>query len=591
MSIYPRLRQPSTQNGIAFQADPTTEFGPTTELDPTTEFGPTMAFSPKRRGKPRVRRVVAWMITVLAGLLVFLALIAPNQLPELTPGAFARLPVEGLIGLGLLLVLPGRARTVVAVLAGVLLGLLSIIKILDLGFYATLSRPFDPALDWTFVKDGVAFLTTSIGRIATIGAVIAIVALIVALPVLMTLSIRRLTRLMLRHRRPAGGVLLALGAAWVACALLGTQIVPGDPVAAHSAAALTYDNVLQVRAGLRDPKTFAAQIAVDPFRDTPNNQLLTGLRGKDVILAFVESYGVSAIQDPKLAPPVDAALAAGDQELKAAGYSSRSAYLTSPTYGGGSWLAHSTLLSGLWINNQQRYNTLVKTQRLTLTSAFKRADWRTVAVVPDVTRAWPEGAFYGYNKVYAQHDLGYQGPNFGWAVMPDQFALSAFQKAERAAPHPPLMTEMALVSSHAPWAPIPSLVDWNKLGDGSIFTPMKAAEDTATVVWHNPDRVRSQYAQSIAYSLTSLITYVQKYGGKNLVLIFLGDHQAAPIISGNKASHNVPITIVAHDPAVLDRISSWGWSTGLKPAATAPVWPMSAFRNQFLTAFGSKPKP
>jgi len=88
--------------------------------------------------------------------------------------------------------------------------------------------------------------------------------------------------------------------------------------------------------------------------------------------------------------------------------------------------------------------------------------------------------------------------------------------------------------------------------------------------------------------LTSLISYLEKYGDKNLVMIFLGDHQPIPLVTGKNASRDVPITIVAKDPAVLDRVSSWGWTDGLKPDPKAPVWPMAAFRNRFLAAFGPK---
>jgi hypothetical protein len=42
---------------------------------------------------------------------------------------------------------------------------------------------------------------------------------------------------------------------------------------------------------------------------------------------------------------------------------------------------------------------------------------------------------------------------------------------------------------------------------------------------------------------------------------------------------------------VLKQITGWGWQDGLKPGAQAPVWPMSAFRDRFLTAFGSQPHP
>jgi hypothetical protein len=47
----------------------------------------------------------------------------------------------------------------------------------------------------------------------------------------------------------------------------------------------------------------------------------------------------------------------------------------------------------------------------------------------------------------------------------------------------------------------------------------------------------------------------------------------------------VPITIVARDRGVLDRIASWGWTDGLRPGPQAPVWKMDAFRDKFLTAF------
>jgi hypothetical protein len=53
----------------------------------------------------------------------------------------------------------------------------------------------------------------------------------------------------------------------------------------------------------------------------------------------------------------------------------------------------------------------------------------------------------------------------------------------------------------------------------------------------------------------------------------------------------VPISIISHDPKVLNQIGSWGWGAGLRPSPNAPVLPMSAFRNRFLTAFDSKPAP
>jgi hypothetical protein len=75
------------------------------------------------------------------------------------------------------------------------------------------------------------------------------------------------------------------------------------------------------------------------------------------------------------------------------------------------------------------------------------------------------------------------------------------------------------------------------------------------------------------------------------VLIALGDHQPAMTVSGEGATHNVPISVIAHDPAVLRRIARWNWVSGMRPSANAPTWPMSAFRDRFLTAFGSRSDP
>ena len=543
------------------------------------------------RSRGRVRRVAAVATTVLAGLLVLVALLAPNDLAVVTPAAFLRIPVEGLIGVGLVLVLPGRARRVVAAIGGALLGLLTIVKLLDMGFFSAFDRPFDPMLDWSLLGPAVELVKNSVGQTGAIAAVVGAALLAIALPVLMTLAALRLTRLVVKRRGGAARTAGVLGLAWVLCAVLGVQVVADAPVAATSTAGLAYDQVRRVRADLRDQREFDAATTVDPFRNVPGDDLLTALRGKDVIVAFVESYGRVAVEDPGMAPQVGAVLADGDRRLGAAGFSARSAFVTSPTAGGGSWLAHSTLQTGLWVNSQQRYDEVVASDRLTLSQAFKRAGWRTVGVVPANGRDWPEGAFYGYDQIYDARNVGYKGPGFSLSSIPDQYTMSAFQRNERAKPdRRPLFAEIDLLSSHAPWAPVPRLIDWNQVGDGSAFNAMAKEGDSPEWVWQNNSRVRNAYRQSIEYSLNTLVSYVENYGDDNLVLVVLGDHQPAPMVSGRRASRDAPISVIAHDPAVLDRISGWGWQDGLRPDPQAPAWRMNTFRDRFLSAFGSTPQ-
>jgi hypothetical protein len=213
--------------------------------------------------------------------------------------------------------------------------------------------------------------------------------------------------------------------------------------------------------------------------------------------------------------------------------------------------------------------------------------------MPGNDAGWPESASLGYDQVYDAQDMGYRGPRFSWASMPDQYTLQKFEGTERAArDRRPVMAEVTLVSSHAPWEPIPRLVNWKDIGDGSVFNGMATADDPPqAILTRKYGRVRADYRSAIQYSLSSLISYVETYGDDNLVLIFLGDHQPSPIVTGYGVSRDVPITIVARDHSVLDRISDWGWQQGLRPNSQAPVWRMDAFRDRFLTAFGPHAEP
>jgi phosphatidylglycerophosphate synthase len=533
----------------------------------------------------RLRTGVAVAVTVLALLLVWAALVAPNQPRHLNIGAFARLPIELLVVVAVAALLPATPRRVLAVVAGAVLSVLVVVKVLDIGFFTAFDRPFKPLDDSGYVGIGIETLRNAIGR-SSADLVVAVAAvLIVALLTLPVLALLRVTRVAAGHRGWALRAAMALAVVWVALR------VAGAPVASSSTAALAVDEVQAVRAALADPAALAREIAHDRFRGTRGGRLLTDLRGKDVLLVFVESYGRFAVQDSSVSPRIDAALARGAAQLRTAGFSSRSAFLTSPTFGGLSWLAHSTLQSGIRVDGQRRYDQLVRNDRLTLTRAFKRAGWRAVGAMPGNRRAWPEGStFYHYDAVYDRRNFGYRGPGYGVAPMPDQYTLLALQRRELDKRHrPPLFAEVDLISSHAPWTRIPRFIPWGDVGDGSIYKRLPAQESTKASLFGDSERVRAAYRLSIEYSLKTIFSFVQRYGHDDLVLVVLGDHQPATVVTGHGASHDVPISVIAHDPTVIDQIAGWSWEEGMSPSPRAPVWPMAAFRDRFLRAFGSSP--
>jgi phosphatidylglycerophosphate synthase len=571
---------------------------PARREQPDANTASTPAAPGRRR---RVRTVLTTALTVLALLLVWTALVGPDQPIALKLNALLRLPIEGFAFIALAAVVGPRVRRWLVWVLGPLLGLVFIVKLLNIGFFAAFDKPFDPYQDLKYVGFAIETVKASLGQTTGLLIVVLVGAVLIGVPVLMALSLRRVSRIAAEHRVWTLKAAAGLGGAWVVCLAFGAQFVPATPIASAGAASLLVSQVKAVRADIDDHAIFARQIKNDQLASTPADKLLTGLRGKDVLLLFVESYGKVAVQGTSIAPGVDSVLASGDKRLAAAGFSARSAWMTSPTFGGISWQAHSTFQTGLWVDTPQRYEQLIENQRFTLTQAFDRGGWRTVDDVPSDDRFWAPGkTFYHFDKLYNRKTVGYKGPRFAFASMPDQYVMSALQRLELSKRHRrPVFAEVDLVSSHEPWTRIPRMVPWNQVGNGSIFN--KNTVDAGVGGLHvnglssyvdinGSPVVRAAYGKSVQYTMNALISYVQHYGNKNTVLIVLGDHQPWTVVSGAEPSHEVPISIIARDPAVLKRISGWGWTDGLKPSPRAPVWPMSAFRNRFLTAFGTEPQ-
>jgi phosphatidylglycerophosphate synthase len=531
----------------------------------------------------RVRKAVGVAVTVLAVAVVWVALVTPYQPRDLHLIDFLRVPLELIVIVGVALVLPKNPRRVFAIVAGILLAVAVVLKVINYETYANFDRSFDPVGDITQINNAIFTLRATIGKSETHWLIKGTEFGIAVAIVVMVLAMLRVTWAATQDRRRVQRGVIGLSAVWAVTWLFGLGFVAHTPIASSLTAGLVVNQAKAVAGDLDDRSAFAAQIKQDPVAKTPANQLLTALRGKDVLLVFVEAYGQVAVKGKSFSPSVDAALTQSDQRLADAGFSSRSGYLTSPTFGGISWLAHSTLESGLWVNTQDRYNQLLTAKRLTLASAFKKAGWRTVDDVPSDNRPWPQGKrFYGWDTIYDRYQVGYHGPTFSYAAMPDQYIYSAFNRLELNKPHrKPLFAEIDTVSSHEPWTRIPKQIPWGQVGNGSIYKTLPVV----TATRGNAGEEQSSYGKSIVYSLNTLTSFVQHSDDKNLVMIVLGDHQPQPIVSGVQPNHDVPISIISHDPKVLQAAKVWGWNTGLKPAASAPVWRMSAFRNKFLSAF------
>ena len=553
-------------------------------------FGHDVIWLYRAHAGPRFRRAVRTTVTGLALVLLWFDLLAPDRAWQFSLAAFARVPIELLVLVAVGLVLPPWPRRIVATVAGILLSLLALDKVLNIAMYEEVDRAFNPLSDWSSIRPAASVVRDAIGTTLTNVVLVAIwigIALLAGAIIAATIHV---TAVAARHRRGAVRGLAALTVVWGLAAGLSLQLTSGSPVASTSATGLAVSQVRAYQSALSDPRRFGqATRAPDPESTVPAANLLTGLRGKDVVIAFVESYGQVAVQGSSYSPAIDSVLHQQNGKLTSAGWSTQSAWLTSPTFGGISWLAHSTLQSGLWVNSNQRYNELLASQRFTLSDAFGKAGWHTVADDPSDNTDWKPGTyFYHYDQTYNRLNVGYHGPTFSYSAMPDQYTLAEFQRLELTPGHKPVMAEIDLTSSHIPWAPLPAMVPWNKVGNGSIFLPQPAESESAATVWGSNKTVKQFYGQSIQYTMTALTSWVTELNDPNLVLILLGDHQPHTAVSGPGATHDVPISIVTRAPSVLRQMSSWHWQDGLLPAPSAPLEPMDAFRNKFLNTFSSK---
>jgi hypothetical protein len=487
----------------------------------------------------------------------------------------------------LLLALPWTpARRVVAgVFAGVIVAAV-LIAGLDVAFRVTVSRPFNPVDDASGVVRAAGVVADATGAGGVILAVGAIAAASVGAGYGVARAALRTERVTRRAGHVGRVVVTAVSSTWIVCALVGAQLTAGVPFAASDAADTLGAVSERAATSIRDNREFEAALRSDPGRGIPTGRLLSALEGKDVVIAFIESYGRVAVEGTPFSAGIARVLERGGAQLARDGYSARSAFLTSSTFGGESWLAHATLQSGVWADSQKKYETLTATDRLTLSAAFEQAGWRTVAVVPSNEEDWEVGrTFYGFDAVSDARNMGYRGPEFSYARMPDQYTWKHFHDEELAHPHAPVMAEIDFVSSHTPWTPLPRLVPWADVGDGSVFGPQPGEGLAPVVAWSDPQLVRQLYGESVEYTLGAMFSFLETYPQPDLVLVVVGDHQPARIVSGPDADHDVPVTIIANDPDVLARIASWRWDAGVHPSPDAPVWRMDRFRDRFLDAF------
>jgi sulfatase-like protein len=357
---------------------------------------------------------------------------------------------------------------------------------------------------------------------------------------------------------PARRALGALGAALVAAFFLGRAFE--SPV--------SYWFSSPVLATYRDQVAFVLEAHSDAARSAlPDRPLapsdLRRVEGADVLLMFLESYGAVTYDSDAIA----AIVADGRHELAAAADATHrdvsSAFVESTTFGGSSWLAHSTLLTGLDVREPAIYDLLLTQQRPTLPKLFASAGYRTLAVMPGLKNDWPEGGFYGFDAILGERELDYRGPEFGWWRIPDQYSLAKLDSlALGPRPRSPVFVFFPTINTHIPFRPTPPYQpDWSRVLGPYPFDDAAAAASIA----QSPDwtSLGGPYAESFVYTLRYLGGYLRARPDADVVLILLGDHQPAASVTGVNARWDVPVHVITSRSEVTRALREAGFVAGL----------------------------
>jgi Sulfatase len=474
-----------------------------------------------------------------------------------------------------------RRRAVARVLAGLWV-LLTIGRYADVTAQSMWGRPINLYWDVPHLPSVGAMLAT----VASWGTIAAVVAALVVVPTLLFLPLRWAFGTVIdgaadpRVRRAVLG-LGALAVVWGGVQRLDTERVPQWPGVATPVTAVW---VAQARQYAFE----ASGAGVGALGPAPAiDSTFARVQGADVLLLFVESYGSVSWERAAFAEALAPVRATLDEAIRTTGRTVVSTYLDSPTFGGESWLAHISLLSGTEVRDGATNTRLMAQQRDTMVKAFSRGGYRTVAVMPGIRGRWSEGAFYGFDEIFDAGKLAYEGPSFGWWDITDQFALARLDALELAATgRKPVFAVFPTISTHTPFTPAPPYQpDWAR-----VLTPTPHDEADLAAAWaHHTDwlDLSPGYVRAMTYAYQTFAGYLTLRRDRDFVLILVGDHQPPALVSGEGAPWHVPMHVITSRPAVRDALLAQGFRPGLRPERPVTS-PMHLALPRLLDAFGSR---
>ena len=375
-----------------------------------------------------------------------------------------------------------------------------------MGFLSALGRPFDPVLDWVLLDNAREFLDGSFGPTGAIG--------------------RRRRRRGARRRRcrraGAGdaadqpgrrcGTGRSATRGSPRCRRLARRARAGPAARRAGPGRLPQRGGARLREGVAGPREPARRARVRravgqrlASPPPPPPEMLTGLRGKDVLLTFIESYGRNAVEDPRYRPGGRRhARTPARRVSPRPGSPPAAAGSPRPVLGGSSWLAHSTFSvrpadrqpAALPQPGLQRPPDAV--QGVPAAPAGRpRASCRATV------RAWPEAAYFGFDRVHDGAGPGLPRPRLRLVAdaRPVRAGAVPAPGARARRPRPADGAGRADLEPRA----LAAVPEARRLGRHRRRLDLRARRSRAAsrreTIWKDDDRMREAYRDSTVYSL------------------------------------------------------------------------------------------
>ena len=253
-----------------------------------------------------------------------------------------------------------------------------------------------------------------------------------------------------------------------------------------------------------------------------------------------------------------------------------SAYVESPTFGGSSWLAHISLLSGVEVRDPDTNAQLMTQKRDTLVTAFSRQGYRTRRA-----DARAVAAMAGRRLLRIRRDLRRRAARLprpavrlvghSRSVRPSRKLDALEVSRRRRARHCSSFSPRSAPTRHSPRRRRISPTGARMLTD----SPYEAA-DLKRAYDEEPDwmNLGPSYVDAVAYTYRDARRLPRASAPiATSILILIGDHQPPAAVSGEGAPWDVPVHVIApagstpDRSAILARLTARGFPARARSAA------------------------